>query len=186
MCTIRTYQLKDREQVKKICLNTGADMPSKGEAFDDAMLQSFCYYYIEQEPENCFVAADERDDAVGYVICAADFDTWEQRFNELYLSVTANDIAKIIGRTTIDILRPFSKEYPAHLHIDISPDYQKKGLGKKLIDALIEHLKSRGVRGLLLNVSADNESGIGFYKKYGFTELKRGDVEVVMCIRVYD
>ena len=41
------------------------------------------------------------------------------------------------------------------------------GLGRKLMDALISHLKKKDIKGVVLGVSAQNEKGINFYKKYG-------------------
>jgi GNAT superfamily N-acetyltransferase len=34
-----------------------------------------------------------------------------------------------------------SQEYPAHLHIDILPRYQRRGLGGKLILAFVDKIK---------------------------------------------
>ena len=75
------------------------------------------------------------------------------------------------------------KNYPAHLHIDIDSNYQRLGIGTRLMDALINHLKAKGVKpGLMLVVGATNEQGRNFYKKYGFKELAITKMGVAMGI----
>jgi len=183
MLEIRTYQPKDRSHIENICLAAGSGAPVQNPLFQAAALEVFCHYYLDLEPENCFVAVDEQDEAVGYILCAIDFYDWEHRFDELYMKKSENPVTKMMGQATVDILRPFAVEYPAHLHIDIHPDYQKKGLGTRLMDTLKNHLINIGVKGLLLNVARDNENGIRFYEKYGFSELKTGEMEVVMGMK---
>lgn len=38
------------------------------------------------------------------------------------------------------------------------------------------HLKELGISGLMLCVANDNEKGINFYRKYGFTELENSSM----------
>lgn len=78
----------------------------------------------------------------------------------------------------------FAKEYLAHLHIDIAGDYQRQGIGTKLIDALIEHLRKKSVKGLMFSVAIDNEKGLGFYRKYGFKELGCDEREIFMGLKM--
>jgi ribosomal protein S18 acetylase RimI-like enzyme len=47
-------------------------------------------------------------------------------------------------------------------------DYQKYGLGKKLLDASIKALRSDGFDMFSIWVLDKNENAIGFYEKYGF------------------
>ncbi|MEW9053760.1 MAG: N-acetyltransferase [Neobacillus sp.] len=180
MCTIRLFKEKDREKVEQICIATGSELAKKNVLLQEALLTVFCRYYIEQEQGNCFVAVNEQDEAVGYVFCAKDFHTWEQQFNRIYLKDSNNKMVVSIGQATIYGLGSFAEEYPAHLHINIHPEFQGKGLGTKLIDALKLHLIECEVKGLMLCVGNDNEKGKNFYRKYGFTELKQEEKEVFM------
>ena len=69
---IRKYEEKDKEQVIYICLN---DMFGKYEQpLIDYVEWMFCRYYIEVEPQNCFVAVDDNDKPVGYCYGSADYD----------------------------------------------------------------------------------------------------------------
>ena len=181
MYTIRQYESKDRKRVEAICLSPDTNGENtKNNILSKALLTVFCRYYTEREPQNCFVAVDEQDEVIGYILCAENFQSWEESFTRLYLNKTINPIAKAMGKGTIDGMRPFSAEYPAHLHIDLSKKCQRQGIGTKLMDTLLEHLQKQGIPGVMLAVASDNEKGLNFYRKYGFQELERKKREILM------
>ncbi len=64
---------------------------------------------------------------------------------------------------------PYGDAYPAHLHIDLLPELQGQGWGRRLIEILIERLRERGVPGLHLAASTDNAGALAFYPRVGFT-----------------
>jgi GNAT superfamily N-acetyltransferase len=71
----------------------------------------------------------------------------------------------------------YKEEYPAHLHIDLTPPYHHKGYGTLLIKRLREHLAEKGVPGVMLTVGSKNVNAVKFYTKCGFTLLEQaGDV----------
>ena len=43
--------------------------------------------------------------------------------------------------------QPFGDEYPAHLHIDLLPETQGQGLGRRLIETLVDALQERACPG---------------------------------------
>lgn len=177
MTTIRQYEPKDRPAVERICAGKAGPLKK-------AFLTCFCNYYIEREPENCFVAANEADECVGYVLCASDFQRWAKVFQKEYYGKSWNPVTKGMGKGTVEGFRDFAGEYPAHLHIDIDDDYQRQGIGTRLIDALTQHLKKNGVKGVMFSVAADNEKGKNFYNKYGFVELSRNKQEINMGMKL--
>jgi ribosomal protein S18 acetylase RimI-like enzyme len=61
--------------------------------------------------------------------------------------------------------------HPAHLHIDLLPSAQGRGLGRELIEWLCEELAGRDIPGVHLGVSADNTGAIVFYERLGFETL---------------
>lgn len=175
---IRPYRPKDFGDVRYICLNSEGpcDMDEAGRHY---ILTTYCDYYIEKEPQNCFVAADEADRAVGYVICAEDYDAYRPVFLAEYLPrLPASPSAQRIGAETSTVLQDkYKKDYPAHLHIDVLPEYQRQGLGHRMVDALCAHLREKGVPGVMLTVGTGNGVGRSFYEKYGFAllEVQGGD-----------
>ena len=78
-----------------------------------------------------------------------------------FITVDGN---KIVGYTFLSNLK---SEYPS-LGICIRDDFQGRGLGKILMEHLIEVAKSMGKKGLCLTVYKDNEKGFNLYKKIGF------------------
>lgn len=177
---IREYQADDRLQVQNICIATGGDFAQRAD-MRPLLLSAFCNYYIEKEPENCFVAADGGR-VVGYILCAADCNCWVKDFRSEYVDRAPAEEVKRFYEGTMATPQKFAESYPAHLHIDILPEYQRMGIGFKLMNALIGHLKGRGVPGLMLSVAGDNTKGINFYEKYGFTVLERTSYEIAMGI----
>lgn len=169
MPNVRSYEEKDKPYVQKVCLENagGAIINADYRKF---ILTMFCNYYIECEPSTCFVAVDDNDRAVGYVICAKNFDAYLKRFFKDYfpnipLKYKPGALAEILAHAI------YRKSYPAHLHIDISSEFQRRGLGHRLIDALTAALGEYDVRSVMLVVGSGNEQGRNFYKKYGFKEI---------------
>ena len=60
------------------------------------------------------------------------------------------------------------ESYPAHLHINVLPEYQRKGHGKTLINAFLEKVKSAGAVGVHLGMVVTNAVAPNFYKQLGF------------------
>lgn len=60
------------------------------------------------------------------------------------------------------------KKFPAHMHIDILPGFQRKGWGSVLIGTLFDAVRRQGARGIHLDMVRWNETGRNFYEKIGF------------------
>jgi ribosomal protein S18 acetylase RimI-like enzyme len=52
--------------------------------------------------------------------------------------------------------------------IEVSPDYQKGGIGKMLIEALEEYCKTKGINTIRACVHADDNNMIKYFTKAGF------------------
>lgn len=172
MPSVRPYKEKDKERVQQICLvNAGCENAS--EDTKKYILIMYCNYYIEQEPGNCFVAVDEKDEAVGYIICSENYDKYEQVFTEQYLPQAAAVSARRYVEAKLDMLTHsmFKKNYTAHFHIDIKEEYQRAGVGSLLISTLKAHLRKKHLSGMMLVCGEDNQQAINFYTKNGFKSL---------------
>ncbi len=178
---IRPYQMDDYAQVQKVCLETGYDLELPQKQIQEMMLTAFCNYYIEQEPAHCFVAADE-ETVIGYILSAKDSSVWADKFEKQYVPDLAESPLKGFYQGIMKAPLKYAVDYPAHLHIDILPDYQRMGIGFRLMDTLIAHLKELRVPGLMFSVASDNSKGISFYQKYGFKVLEEMEHEIVMGI----
>ncbi len=58
---------------------------------------------------------------------------------------------------------------PAHIHIDILPNAQRQGWGRKLVGAAVEYLMKQNptMTGIWIGVDPRNEEGKKFYRKIG-------------------
>ncbi|MBR0510025.1 MAG: GNAT family N-acetyltransferase [Clostridia bacterium] len=182
--TIRPYRQTDFEDVRFVCQNSDGpcDWPQHTRDF---VLTTYCDYYLEQEPYNCFVAANDEDRAIGYVICTEDYGRFRPVFMEKYAAKFPKDGWAYNGAKDSTVLQEkYKAAYPAHLHIDILPEYQRQGLGHRLIDTLRGHLRNKGVPGVMLTVGASNKVGRSFYEKYGFLCLEENGDDVAYGIKV--
>lgn len=185
MPVIRPYREKDWADVRYICLNSEGPctMPEAGVNW---ILSTYCDYFIEQEGCNCFVAADENDRAVGYIFCAENYDKFLPVFEEKYLVRIPDDGTWYYpsAKDSTFLQKKYKDEYPAHMHIDVLPEYQRCGLGSKLVDALAGHLRSKGIKGVMLTVGADNMVGQNFYRKYGFSHIETHDGDMAFGLKL--
>lgn len=172
MVTIRKYEEKDYDNVCYACLNSEGD-DDITEEFADFILNTFCRYYIDNEPENCFVVDDDGR-AVGYIICAENFDKFKKTYDEEYFTRAIKYGESRIEWATeaYKLHEKYKDVYPAHLHIDILPEYQRMGLGGKLVSTLSDHLVSKSIKGVMLTTGTKNTTANNFYKKYGFETVE--------------
>ena len=170
--TVRQFQPEDREAVRQVCLETSS-FPLEKKGMKEFILTLYNDYYTEAEPENCFVAENEDGKVIGYLLCARNFDEYYKIFKGLYLpqikKLGVNYYFMAMGE--IFTHKAFSKKYPAHLHIDLTTDCRRKGVGTKLMNALKAHLKAENVDSLMLSCGLSNKSAISFYKKNGFDSV---------------
>ncbi len=189
--TIRKTRPEDEAAVDRICYLTFDN--GDNERYRELAGLRWTTPYLRYELENCFVIVGKDDVPVGYVLAAADARVFRKKFRKRM----RKDIRSALKRQRNAF--PFHKyfleyftmvrysealppgtdrEYPAHLHIDILPGFQGKGLGGMMIGVMIEHLRTIGCTGVHLGVGNENTGGIRFYKRYGFKLLKRSRIGV--------
>ena len=140
-------------------------------------------YYPMFSRRDCFVALDTWEGAqtksgkgervVGYILCEPSFNNWERNYTKCFmpkLEKLSPEHAKM-RHEEFEHYREIAKEYPAHLHINILPEFQGQGIGGRLIGALEAHLIKKGVRGVHLTTSVKKVPSIKLYERNGY-ELK--------------
>jgi ribosomal protein S18 acetylase RimI-like enzyme len=178
---IREYHPNDLEDIYNICLLTGKSGKDAGDLFNYPKLlgEYFAAPYVTHEPELCFVAV-VNDKPVGYILGTIDsskFSEWCENnwFPELREKYVLDDEYKSpFEKRIVELIHTgyFPKkelaDYPAHLHIDILPVAQGKGVGRRLINAFLDKLKELDVSAVHLEVGKNNLNAIEFYKRLGF------------------
>ncbi len=79
------------------------------------------------------------------------------------------DRPRILGAADLKQLRPARCRHVGALSVGVHPSAQHLGVGRALLNALIDHAESAGLLRLELFVRADNERAIALYRSLGFT-----------------
>ncbi|KRV50742.1 GCN5 family acetyltransferase [Wenjunlia vitaminophila] len=193
---VRPYRPEDRGDVYDICIRTGDRGGDARHLYPDHDLlpSIFAGPYVEYDPELAFVL-DNGERAVGYVIATADTVRFAQQFRDHWLPSLADRYPRpapdASPRTPTDqmlhllhtpeniVLPQVVAEYPAHLHIDILPEYQGAGHGRALMAACLAALADHGVPTVHLGMHPSNTRARAFYDRLGFTEIPVPDREDV-------
>jgi ribosomal protein S18 acetylase RimI-like enzyme len=73
-----------------------------------------------------------------------------------------------------------TENHQKYLKLDklyVHPDLQGQGVGKKILQEIVNHCRKKGIPSIELRVNRGNDGAIGFYKKYGFEIEKSVDFE---------
>ncbi len=186
---VRRCSKEDEAGILKVCYKTGymGEDLTGIDVFNDITLFGyiFCLYYVRHEPHNCFVAVDSRsNEIVGYIIGTSDTCRQNRSFVlkqgwRIILRIilctmwkypeSLKAIYYVLRNAELDKNRKMLyNEFPAHLHINILPEYQRSGIGGKLIDAF-ENQVSKTSKGIHLKTSNKNIKAVPFYIKKGYT-----------------
>ena len=174
MCEIRKYRPEDRERLRYICRETAWDSYKKDPKKLETVPILYNDYFTEQEPDHIFVAVNENDQAVGYVICSSDAKKFHHLMKTEYRRRALRMKKSVFFHWLINLLAfdCTPKQYRVHLHIDILPAYQHMGLGTRLLDALSAHLYKNGIEDLSILAVDKRSVGYPFYLHYGFREIR--------------
>ena len=67
-------------------------------------------------------------------------------------------------------------EYPAHLHVNLAPQFRNRGIGARLMGAFAVDALHAGAPGMHVVTSADSRN-VRFYTRNGFAEVARAAVD---------
>jgi ribosomal protein S18 acetylase RimI-like enzyme len=183
---VRGYEPRDREALRDICVRTGY---IGGDARDrykdpDVLPALFAEPYAELDPGLVFVA-DDGGDVIGYVVATADSTAYYAELRARWLPTVAErfpepagpregpdeEMRYLLHHAELMLVPEVAAAYPAHLHIDLLPRGQGRGLGRELMRSLFDALRERGVPGVHLGMHPENHRARAFYDRIGFTEL---------------
>ncbi|MEG2159385.1 MAG: GNAT family N-acetyltransferase, partial [Clostridia bacterium] len=111
---------------------------------------------------------------VGYILCCIDFNDYCRKMKKIFLPIVRRSNFKqyLLARIEMSLNKKQVRQgYTAHMHIDILPEYQRIGVGRRLVDELVKHLQAIGVSRLTLTCSVSNTKGVNFYRQYGFKDI---------------
>lgn len=84
-----------------------------------------------------------------------------------FFVITAKNYGKVVGGLTVYILHGYYTSKPAAYIYDVgvTPLFQRKGIGKKLIGFLTDYCQQRGFENAYVEAEADDIEAINFYRK---------------------
>lgn len=191
MSVIRKYNAQDRPAIRQINCKTALMGEPSAVYFDDDEIfaDALTVYFTDYEPESCFVAECENM-VIGYLLGAKDVKRMDKIFSgKIALQLFFKALLRgtlfhkrnvkflfhmFLSLTKGEFTAPsFSKDYPATLHINIMKEYRAGGIGSKLINAYLDYLKERAVKGVHFATMSDKASQ--FFKKQNFQLLFQGE-----------
>jgi len=193
---IRPYRPDDLDDLYRVCLLTGDNGHDATLLFSDPKLPGHVWVgpYVTLEPSLAFVAEDA-EGVGGYVLAALDSRAFADRcerdwwppLRAVYPEPPPDEAARLPtfeGYALHDIHHYFGPpdevldRFPSHMHIDLVPRLQGRGIGRQMVGRLIAALRDQGSPGLHLLVGSSNPRAVGFYRHIGFTEFQATDPNI--------
>jgi GNAT superfamily N-acetyltransferase len=187
---IRGFASGDLEALYAISLATGHAGRDASHLYADPKMMGHIYAapYALLAPDAVRVAED-RDDVVGYAAGSRDTHAWEEQLERDWwprlrahypdprdgadAAITADQRrAAMIHRPTRTPLS-VATQFPAHLHLNLLPIAQGRGLGRRLFEAW---RTAQNAGAMHVAVNHANENARRFWTKLGFAELTGADI----------
>ncbi len=187
---IRVARPGDQAGAYHVCLKTG-NAGGDGEPLyrddPDALGRLFVGPYLAFEPDLSLVLEDA-DGICGYALAALDSRAFHDRYEREWRPDLVARFPDPRGDPSTwtrvqqaynwyhhpDYFCPEPYDaYPSHLHIDLLPRAQGRGLGRRMMETLMERLREMGSPGVHLGLWARNTRAYAFYQRLGFHELVR-------------
>jgi ribosomal protein S18 acetylase RimI-like enzyme len=189
---IRPYGPADRAAVRHLACDT-ADMGRPfGDGFDarEFLADLLTRYYTDHAPDWMWVACTD-DTLAGYVCAAPDERAFQRILRHHVMPALARQVVfgdefrrpsnrRFLARQVWDWLRHGratqvdKARFPAHLHLNLAPDFRGRGLGRTLLQTCLAALARAGVVGVRASVRDDNAGAQAFFRRMGFQPLGTG------------
>lgn len=214
---VRPYRADDYVAVQRIYIDTGyVGHALTVELFRDPKLFSALYldcYANQHAYRKHFFVYQQDNEVMGYINGALDTNQFNYDYSVQQVPLIQERIAtlapadryqreKLIAEKAIAgyIAPPSSppespyglakiiNDYPAHLHINVSPTAQRGGVGSALLCHYEEHCRAHGVGGIHLTTSNYNKSACVFYEKQHYKAIQQPSAslwpELTDCLSV--
>lgn len=193
---IRRYRPTDRAGLYDLSIRTAEVGGDARDLYPDPELIGAIYSesYAVLEPELTFVL-DNGSGVVGYIAGTADTAGFARRFAAEWLPTLADRFPEPTGEldTHEKVMRhrlhhperaviPELADYPAHLHIDLLPEYQRKGFGRRLMLTFLAAARTAGADRVYLGMDRRNTDARAFYHRMGFYQLDVPDAGDHVCL----
>jgi ribosomal protein S18 acetylase RimI-like enzyme len=193
-CIIRPARVGDEPGAYHVCLKTG-NSGKDGEPFyredPDALGRIYVGPYLKFEPDLSLILEDA-EGICGYALGAFDSRAFYARYkNEWRPDLCARfpapqgnpeswtrvqEIHDSYHHPDYFCPEPYA-DHPSHMHIDLLERARGRGFGRRMMELVMDKLRSRGSPGAHLCVSRRNHDAFQFYLRLGFRDLLRVGTE---------
>ena len=189
---LRPATLDDLPALYRVCLKTGAAGKDASDREDDPDLlgQVFVGPYVTLEPALAFALVGP-DGPMGYVLGALDTRRFNRKLKDEWLPPLreaerdpgddpkrwkgSDWVRHMVHHPFLDIPSVLAP-YPSHAHIDLLAEARGHGIGRHMMETMMESLAGMGSPGLHLQVSPGNVQAQAFYRNLGFAPLSSPDL----------
>jgi GNAT superfamily N-acetyltransferase len=121
----------------------------------DAFRERWLGRYLKGGSDALFLALQGEDRVAGYLVGAVENPALQERFADIAYFRT--EFAELC------------RQFPAHLHINLSPAFRNRGIGARLIEAFADYASGQGAAGMHI-VTGQGMRNVRFYERCGFKE----------------
>ncbi|MBI3319395.1 MAG: GNAT family N-acetyltransferase [Candidatus Omnitrophica bacterium] len=186
--TIRRYERRDREAVRRIACDT-ADCGEPVERFfhdREVFADLVTSYYTDYEPQSLWVA-EHQHEVIGYLTGCLDSRRWQRL---LAWRVVPRAMVKAISRGTLwssatwrlihgglqtwrqgGFPRVRVERYPVHFHLNIQRGFRGQHVGTRLVERFLTQAQEQQRCGVHVAVRRDNMPSCAFFQRLGFVEV---------------
>ncbi len=204
LAVIRAAKKSDMNAVRSICLRTGNAGKDATSLYQNPDLIGLIYAapYLFADEAICFVAEDE-EGVLGYVAGATDSRSFERHLELNWWPQLRKQYAEPQGDPAMwtpddhrinffhhprPVPADIVQAYPAHIHMNLLPQAQGRGIGSQLLESWWASAEEKSVRAVHAGVSAANEAGLKFWTARGFEPVREdpqgGSRGTVWCGRI--
>lgn len=185
---IRPFRSGDLEALYAISLQTGHAGGDASSLYRDPRLMGHIYSapYAMLEPGLALVVEDD-EGVAGFAVGATDTTAWEKLLAERWWPAlrARYPLPPVAGAATwmADQRRAhaihhppstpiaIARSYPAHLHLNLLPRLQRRGIGSQLLARWTALAAARGATALHVGINHANAAGLAFWARMGFADL---------------
>lgn len=188
--SIRPYESRDREAVRRLCCETGFLGKPIDPVFEDRELFAdyLTAYYTDIEPESSFVL--EQDGVVkGYLLGSRRplRQQWHSFFHNLRLFAAGIHRYRRYNQATRDFIRwilknswrevPAAPRKTAHFHFNVLPEAQSFAGTHTLLNAYFDYLKAHGEKAVFGQmVTFESRRGAKVIERFGFRVIEKKEI----------
>lgn len=130
---------------------------------------------IERAAANVFPEGMIPDEAKDYVLSLEEFENALAQ-KQLWVAITPDNQPVGFAMVTVNA----GGESALLAELDVDPDHQQKGLGRALVQTVIEWARKEGIKQLSLTTFCNVPWNAPFYEKMGFRRLSRNELTATL------